>query len=131
MGVGYLVAGGALVSEIVGGCSRRFCAVARRTSRAVSSATSSLRPNSSRRSSIDTQADDLSVSVSDIPRRSIFNYIRRSFDRRDSDKSHRRNNSIAVGVEHAEVYTQRDNDVGNKKLDVISPYTEILQPPTP
>lgn len=106
MGVGYLAAGGALISEIVGGCTKKLLSTAKRASMSISSAASAVRPNSSRRSSVSVQSEDLSSSVTNVPRKSIFSRFRRSFDQRksesieDSNKvvnRHNQNNSLVTG----------------------------------
>lgn len=142
MAFGYLVAAGVLTSEIVGGCSKKFRNACRRTSKALSSARSSLHQNSSRRSSYESQTE---TAIPQNHRGSIFDRFRRHSDSNKVPVRHKRVNSLIEGLNFHQNYCKENddhtqNEVGVKTVPVTRKgdnlrlnvhCAEINRPPTP
>lgn len=101
MGIGYLVGGGVLISEIVGGCAKKCRQFARRNSKTIASFTTSHNPNTSTRPSFESETRVLPISYQERMSRSIFNRFRRKSsavvqtDSVEGLTKHTRNDSVA------------------------------------
>lgn len=108
MGVGYIVAGSVLVSEIVGGCAKRCRQFVRRSS-TLKSFKSSFHPNTSAQPSTESQSHTHSIypSLDEVNSRksSLFKRFRRKSDQANTAVSndaqsmakHKRHNSLVSG----------------------------------